>query len=90
MTIDSFPGVSSLVIVAPASEPRTIWRAYAAVDAYFWSEVSNFSTVICAISYGFGNTTKFILFLNSAGSFKSIKNPPSPRALSGFFLALIN
>lgn len=42
------------------------------------------------MSYGFGKTTKLIFPLNSVGSFKSIANPPSPRALSLFSLALSN
>jgi len=42
------------------------------------------------MSCGFGKTTRLILPLNSAGSFKSIANPPSPKALSLFYLALAN
>lgn len=42
------------------------------------------------MSYGFGNTTKLILPLNSVGSFKSILNPPSPRAYSFCALDLFN
>lgn len=59
--IDSFPGVSSLTIVDPVFELKTIVIAWAAVVACFWSFVSNFSTATESRLFGFGKTTKFIL-----------------------------
>jgi len=52
--------------------------------------VSNFSTVIFSMSFGFGKTTKLILPLNSVGSFNSTLNPPSPIAFSFLALAVSN